>query len=59
MKKLLSVLLAVAMLMSMSAMALAEESSLLTDTPVTITFMRAENSAIPIQDNVPSTQQIL
>ena len=48
MKKLLSVLLAVAMLMSMSAMALAEESSLLTDTPVTITFMRAENSAIPI-----------
>ena len=34
-------------------------SSLLTEEPVTITFMRGENSAIPVQDNVASTRQIL
>ena len=34
-------------------------SGLLTEEPVTITFMRGENSAIPVQDNVASTRQIL
>ncbi len=61
MKKLVSLVMAAMMLVSMATFAQAEDtpSSLLTDTPVTITYMRAENAAIPVQDDVPSTRQIL
>ena len=57
MKKIISLLLVAGMLLAMSG-ALAE-SELLTEEPVTITYMRAENSAIPVQDDVASTRQIL
>lgn len=61
MKKFISLLLVAGLLLAMSgAFAEGESASgLLTDEPVTITYMRAENSAIPVQDDVASTRQIL
>lgn len=58
MKKLVSLILVALMALSTLSFATAE-STLLTDSPVTITYMRAENAAIPVQDNVSSTRQIL
>lgn len=37
----------------------ADNSSLLTEEPVTISFMRGENPAIPVQDDVASLRQVL
>ncbi|HIS85905.1 MAG TPA: hypothetical protein IAB50_10005 [Candidatus Faecivicinus avistercoris] len=61
MKKFISLLLVAGLFLAMSgAFAEGESASgLLTDEPVTITYMRAENSAIPVQDDVASTRQIL
>lgn len=60
MKRFLSMAIAAILLISSMSFAFAEESesTLLTDKPVTITYMRAENAAIPVQNDVPSTRQI-
>ena len=55
MKKLFSIVLALALLLvSVSAMA-----DKIVDSDYTVTFMRAENSAIPVMPDVASTRQIL
>ena len=55
MKKLISIVLALALLLvSVSAMA-----DKIVDSDYTVTFMRAENSAIPVMPDVASTRQIL
>lgn len=59
MKRYFYLVLIAILLVSSTGTALAESGSLLTETPVTITYMRAENAAIPVQDDVPSTRQIL
>ena len=46
------------MVMAMTAVSVASAESLVTDGEFVVTYMRAENSAIPVQDDVASTREI-
>lgn len=56
MKRIATLLLALTMLLT-CGLAFAEESSLLTEVPKTITFMRGENAPTPILENTPAILQ--